>query len=230
MPMGAAKGTGCRDPCWAVGACQEMTGLSKVRSMQEEWGRKLRWGAERNRRAWEGSIIRGACLFWEEGGPDRCQQTDPWVKLGQQLCVACKLRMMFTFSNGWEKNRKRVIFYDVKIVCNQVSSVHKSTFWNTATLFDLRAGCGCFALEAQFRSCDGNWPANPKIRAVWPFTGAQGLKVKYSGGRVRDLIQDVLGEWDEYLEGQWEQLLRDTAVQLLQLWSLNSCEGAQDDG
>ena len=47
------------------------------------------------------------------------------------------------------------MFYDVKIVCNQVSSVHKSTFWNTATCFNLQAGCGCFALEAQFRSCDG---------------------------------------------------------------------------
>lgn len=74
-------------------------------------------------------------LVWEESGPDRCQQTDPWVKLGQQLCVACKLRIMFTFLNGWKKTRKRVMFYDVKIVCNQVSSVHKSTFWNTATLF-----------------------------------------------------------------------------------------------
>lgn len=44
----------------------------------------------------------------------------------------------------------------------------------------------------------------------WPFIGVQGLKVKYSGGRVSDLVQDMLGEWDEDLEGQWEQLLRDS--------------------
>ena len=68
------------------------------------------------------------------------------------------------------------------------------------------------------------WPANLKIRAVWPFIGAQGLKVKCSGGRISDSIQDVLGKWDEDLEGQWEQLLRDSdsavvgALEFEQLW------------
>lgn len=122
------------------------------------------------------------------------------------------------------KKQERVIFYDVKIVCNQVSSVHKSTFWNTATLFDLRAGCGCFYAKSNTNS-EAVMETGLQILkcAVWPFTGAQGLKVKYSGGRGQGFDTRRAWRWDEYLEGQWEQLLRDSAVQLLRLWSLNSC-------
>lgn len=55
-------------------------------------------------------------------------------------CVACELRMVFTFLNSWEK-RKRIILYDTWILCEiQISLYINKLYWNRAVLIHLLSG------------------------------------------------------------------------------------------
>ena len=60
------------------------------------------------------------------------------------FCIACGLRMLFTFLSGWGIIKRRIIFYDTRKLCDIHISLSTKFCWNTATLTHLYVMYGCF--------------------------------------------------------------------------------------
>lgn len=82
-----------------------------------------------------------------------------WFQAWCLLCTACKLRMFFTFLNGWKK---------YFVTCNndikfKISQKIKY-YWNRATILHLHIASTCFHTEKSWVAVtDTVWATKPKI-------------------------------------------------------------------
>ena len=72
------------------------------------------------------------------------------------FCLARKTRMAFLFLNGWKKNKKKMIFWDLrKLYKFKFQYPQMKLCWHTAMLICLHIDCICFwPTVAELRSCD----------------------------------------------------------------------------
>ena len=71
------------------------------------------------------------------------------------FCMAYKIRMFFTFLNGWEKSKEENFMVHKNDVKWKFQCPHIKFNWNTAICLVLGTDYGCFcAAKAELRSCD----------------------------------------------------------------------------
>ena len=81
------------------------------------------------------------------------------------LCMAQKLKIIFTFVNGWKKSKEEKYLVTRKLYEIQMSMSIIKLYWNITCLTCL---WGCFCAIMQWSSCNKD-PLKPKIFTTWPF-------------------------------------------------------------
>ena len=96
----------------------------------------------------------------------------PMVQVWPATCfyMTYKLRMVFTFLNGWQ-NSKEYYF----VACENYMEFRfqhpcKKFYWNTGTLFTSALSVAAFMLQQQcwLVVTEVIWPTKPKIVTLWP--------------------------------------------------------------
>lgn len=84
--------------------------------------------------------------------------------------MSWELRMVFTFTNGWNRIKRKMMFYDVwKLYEIKMWVAIVQFYWNTATSFSYALSVTAFAFRWQSRVVGTGtvWSANLRIFILW---------------------------------------------------------------